>query len=276
MSVVIRILFFSLLASCLGLANAAANLKEIVESPVGVNVGSNVVADLKGFRIGSPEHDSASVYRGTAIVGVDALGRVVIGLDQTQRGASVPDGFVDQYFLFTAQERIEGPWAQLIPDARILHKPRRLLLRSGNGDVLFSLALEDASTNGETRRKHHRPQTLIRHDGRELVGLTAPDGTGVSLASLDHSDIATWPQPFWTDLLSSGTGGASTTKCSSEKCNAGGGGGTGARSCSINCGRVLGSCSVACMGECIDFACCDCGFSKSCRCKRCTGKCLRR
>lgn len=216
------------------------------------------------------------------LLGVDALGRIAIAADFDK------DGMSDRILLFTGQDRLDGPWSRYLSDAYISVQEGTALVTSKPDSFGMSIAVSVAS-----------PQPVpswvkdanVHSGGRELVQLWDDKGT-VSIHSLGHNDISTWPDTLWMDLLGeppSGApllmGGCDRFCCDDGNCTSGGATATG---CSIGgCSGSPTSCSVSgCSGGTPPptpptFACCKCGIdgqggNANCRCKACQcGACFQ-
>jgi hypothetical protein len=203
------------------------------------------------------------------LVGVDVLGRVAIAADFDR------DGISDRIILYTAQERLQGPWSRYLTDAVISIQKGTVLVTSKADAFGLSAAVSVA-----------RPQALpswvnepiLMSAGRELVQLFDTKGA-VPIASLDHNVVATWPESLWMDLLAEqpvvALGGCTRECCEDGSCTSGGAAST---SCSIGgCTGNPSSCSVSGCGGTTpnNFACCKCGIDgqggdANCRCEGCT------
>lgn len=198
------------------------------------------------------QDDSARVIVGDVLVGVDALGRVLVAVD------SMPtDGLADTCFIYTASERLSGPWSRMLSNARVVHKKEgSLSIEAAPPDFVVLL-----STGGaEPPDTGHPPESEVFEveGGLELAVMEAGPSGGAPLLSMRHDDLETWPEGFWYDLLDPASG-----PCPDDSdCTAGG---QGTSSCSIDCGIV--GCSVTCWNQ-DEYSCCKCLFLM-CRCRPC-------
>lgn len=190
----------------------------------------------------------AETREGAVLVGVDALGRVLIAMD-----IRPTDGLADLCFLFTAESRLAGPWSRRAEGAHAIIKHDRLTLVAP--DLHVSLALKGTPDSSPAAAAQG---AFVNHDGVELARVPAP-GPAISMAALRVEDLESgWPEPFEYDILAPETSCGLT--CPS--------GGDGATSCSIGgCTKVPTSCSVSCGGAFI--ACCNCNPWAQCRCVKC-------
>ena len=187
-------------------------------------------------------------------MGVDDLGRVLVAVDEQPI-----DGFVDRYFLFTAEYRLTQPWSQRLENARLVYESDSLSVRSTPPDFEVLLAL----SGSEPRHAGHPPhiEVFIERSGLEL-GIFDPDPfESVLLSSLAVEDLWTWPPAFWYDVLDPESG-----RCFPDSdCVTGG---FGEHSCSYTVGNI--TCSVSCNSD--YYACCQehpLGGQPRCRCRLC-------
>lgn len=201
----------------------------------------------------SSAEDSAEVVVGDVLVGVDELGRVLIAVDEQPL-----DGRADHCFLFTAGDRLAGPWSERLTNAKVVVKAGSLSIRSTPPFFVASLAL----TGREPLSPQHPPHADVfsSHDGMELSRMDAGPAGGALLDSMDVTDLHTWPESFWYDLLAPESG-----PCPDDSdCDAGG---KSSNECSLQIGQV--SCSVTCLQD--SYPCCketSIG-GVSCRCRPC-------
>ncbi len=221
---------------------------------------------------------SHASYRGSAVVGVDALGRFLVGVDTDA------DGLADYCFLYTGKTRLtDGPWSELLVDAsiRFTEGPDWATLTLDDGTTFVRLGLRGAPLALIEGGTHGRQ--IIHDDGLELVQVRAPaGGGGVALATMSHADLQSWPEVFHYDLLSP----ASAVNCAAGAHHSCIAGGLAATSCDISSGAgglctEAGGCSVTCAGWPRWFACCQCfpfshgdifpdeGTRPYCRCHPC-------
>lgn len=207
----------------------------------------------------APGADSAELFRGAALVGVDSLGRVLLAFDKAPT-----DGFVDMCFLYTADYRLQDPWSRRIRKAELLVKKDSLRLVSE--DLVVSLAIKNTADGRRTAslndgRDRH---AFSEDDGMESIRST-PKSPSVRLAQMTIEDMNSgWPPDFAYDLLDPGTSGE---QCVDADCQAGG---IGSVSCSISCVNVTPpSCSASCSQP-LFFACCRCDPWAKCSCRKCT------
>jgi hypothetical protein len=207
------------------------------------------------------------------LIGVDALGRLAVAADFDRNGTS------DRIIMYTAQERLQGPWSRYLADAVISLEKGSLLVTSKSEGFGLSAAVSVA-----------RPQALpswikepvVHEAGRELVQLFGADDA-IAMASLDYEEIGSWPESLSMDLLAEqpfvALGGCTRECCDDGPCNSGGPPST---SCNIGgCAGAPSSCVVSGCGgtQPNNFACCGCGLNgqggpAKCRCKACTcGSC---
>lgn len=211
----------------------------------------------------SPPREGSMIV-GQALVGVDELGRVAIAVD------SVPtDGRADHCFLYTARQRLEGPWSKRFDKVQLFYNDNgALTLLSADRSFLLRVAVRELI-------EIPHPDFTERFQnvgGFELTHFGGA-GPGNRLEEMSHADISTWPGGFWYDLLAPESGCLPDVDCQS--------GGVGATSCSQNCGGSFGSCSVTCGSD--SYACCKCQFLigdpedpsddsvfPTCRCRPCS------
>lgn len=194
------------------------------------------------------KQDSATHWRGTAVFGVDVLGRYLIAVDSTK------DGVLDYYWSFTAEEYLAGPWFET-SRVTIVQKARQLILRTHDGKYFVGLSMD-----GEPRMKSPASATraYVYENGIQLLGT---DGVPRLRESFDPMDLSAWPPGIGdADMLNPGTGGVICQPHPNwfftEGCDAGGPGSQD-KSCGVGgCGIAPTSCSVACSDPC--FACCSC------------------
>lgn len=205
---------------------------------------------------GNPPIDSATVLRGDAVVGVDSLGRVLVAVD-----ASQSDDLVDYFALFTASDRLTGPWSRHLEQAAIVVHGRRLTLVSPRSSFAMSLALKGSDRPGENPQGPF--EVFLNHDGIELVQF--PGESSVRLADLTAADIHSgWPDAFYYDVLSPDTKCPPDDDCSAGSCPSTG--------CGIaGCPNIPTGCNVACSGY--TYSCCKCLSGSQmyavCRCRVC-------
>lgn len=210
-------------------------------------------------------------FRGTALAGVDELGRVLIALDEWPQ-----DGRADHCFLYTSRERLAGPWSRVIEDARLHYRDSGLILESRGHAFALSLAMAESRPRPLNERRY--AEVFVDREGVEWVRQDAPEGGGNILSDMTHFDLTTWPENFWYDLLD-----PESQSCPdfSDCINIGAGvvNPLGAVSCGIqHPGPCIndGSCGpITCAPQYGQFACCFCkprgliGSDPNCRCRGC-------
>jgi hypothetical protein len=196
--------------------------------------------------VAQAQSGQARQLTGHVLVGVDALGRIAIAIDAKDKGREV-DGHADYYILFTAADRLSGPWARTLTDATLVDSDGNVSLRSRSDDFALSLTL-----GGWRHRKAPAGfgEVLEITDG---LGITRtepdPGGAGEPLASLSHSDVESWPATFWYDTLDY------ETNCNFSNCSSGG---PWSPQCSIaGCPGAPVNCTVQCSPP-RTHACCGC------------------
>jgi len=194
-----------------------------------------------------------------ALVGVDVLGRAVVGIDSDR------DGFVNLAFMFTDTVRLEGPWSAILEHASVFLNDGSAKVESHDLTVGMVFALNGAVTPKLTPRKYKR--VLIREEGWALTKSQAfvESQAYVELKSLDVNSVYTWPLTFQEDLLQPPGTFDPSCNCLHTICHAGG---CGATQCS------LGTCSTTCSSG---FACCrDYGlYGFVCTCKAYSASCFQ-
>jgi hypothetical protein len=223
------------------------------------------------------------------VVGVDALGRIAIAVDNDG------DGMGEHVLLYTDQERIAGPWSRQLQNANVTVKKGSVLVTSRPDEFALAIAVSVADLPSVPRWARN---AVSRSGGRELARLF-DDKAFVSLSSLDYTSIPSWPVTLHDDLIAQveaaaigvpatnggvsqqagpvttfGGCGSGGQCCEDRECDAGG---MPSSSCSISgCLGIPAQCQVSgCAG--VDpavFACCQCdqtdGNKAKCRCKACT------
>lgn len=200
--------------------------------------------------------DHAEVYYGDAVAGVDELGRVMIALETTPF-----DGIVDQFFLFTANDRLTPVWWEHLDDVTVVYKNKTLLLTTTPPDFVMSLAVDGAQA--PHRGTPPGAEVFQVEGGVELAALrNGVDGVEGSVHDHIWADLESWPESFWYDTLDP------ASDCVQTSCQAGG---EGSRSCGVECGPE-NACQTGCRAG--YFACCNCPtfLRASCRCVRCNLK----
>lgn len=210
-----------------------------------------------------------TINNADVLVGVDALGRVLIAIDSDN------NGLADRCRLLTASTRLEGPWSKRLVNAKVKEWNGAILIESAESGFAMTIAVEDARLprpSGNIRRKG---EVFEVEDAWELSRVDAQVQT-TPLDSMDHSVIETWPENFWYDLLSPDSIFSNCTEIS-ETCQAGGlgadgcgvGNNTHGEGCNVNgCKRTLAT------GQTVTtyFACCNAATltqGSSCRCTSC-------
>ena len=213
--------------------------------------------------LAAPAAEGALVL-GETLVGVDALGRVAVAVD------TVPgDGRADHLFLYTASERLAGPWFKRLDRAQVLFNDQgALTVIAADRSFILSVAVR------EPIRQPVPPgaEEFTDLGGYELAQLE-PGGRAPLVDDLSYADQWSWPEPLWYDFLAPESG-----PCQSDTdCQAGG---KDSPSCSISC-PPGGSCSTSCGDD--SYACCRCIFNdngtpndpnddfvyQQCRCRPC-------
>lgn len=123
-------------------------------------------------------HREVIAGRGRALVGVDALGRVAIAIDSDR------DGMSNMLILFTAKDRLQGPWSKDLPEATFQIREGSVLLASRQHAFALTLA---ASLADPPVTPGWASEVIVQSEGRELArNWGAP---GFALASLNHNSI---------------------------------------------------------------------------------------
>lgn len=196
---------------------------------------------------------------GETLVGVDDLGRVAVAVDTLPK-----DGRADHLFLYTALERLAGPWSKRFEQAQVFFNDQgALTVIAADRSYVLSVAVRDPI------EPPHPPEieTFTDIGGPELAELSTGE-RGPLLDDLTHADFWSWPEPFWYDYLAPESG-----PCQSDAdCQSGG---KLSSTCSQSCGGDFGSCSVSCLQD--AYACCKCTLVPTeppavypeCRCRPC-------
>ncbi len=218
---------------------------------------------IAGPALGSS--DSARVEFGDVVVGVDELGRVLVALDS----AADSDDKVDEFFLFTGEDRLEPTWWEHVDDAVVTVKDRSLKVVGPDARFVVLLTVRNpkgasGSGNGEGPGQAPPGAFVFRAtNGLELAMVTNSPLFGIDHGVHDHvwDQLQSWPESFWYDYHDPASG-----QCvNGDDCDAGG---EGANACSVTC-SVFSGCEVSC-GNPDDFACCKCFFFFfTCRCRPC-------
>lgn len=212
--------------------------------------------------------DRRATRPASALVGVDALGRVLMALDYDR------DEMVDELVLFTPRHRLEGPWSERIHAANVDGTAGTLRLEARDGSLAILLAVFPADVPELASKSAHRFKRVIREaDGDELVRTKLDPASGRRLESFDHTLIESWPESFRRELNVPGTSGPlSCYNCGTYNCRVGGCYSSG---CAVDCfGLLLNSpCQVSCNPS-RSFSCCNCTNGivlpiAECRCIAC-------
>ncbi len=197
------------------------------------------------------------------LLGVDILGRFTAALDEDR------DGLADRFLLFTAEDRLPGPWSRLVEHANVRSTNGSILIESADGEVKIDLAVNGADPSKSSLQAEKLPGTaLVVHNGRESVGYSTLHSkeVPVAMSSLSHSVIESWPMSFRSDLMQPQTGTHPCSNCLTVECDSGG---CNSPTCGVNC-SFSPTCSVGCSGN--TFACCRCSIMQGqsgCRCIPC-------
>lgn len=223
----------------------------------------------KQQRMSDPRSDD----RVNAVVGVDALGRVLLAVDNDENGAA------DDLFLFTPRQRLEGPWTELLRAARIDSTAGTLRVEAADRSLAITLAVAP----GEPPRLSARDRRfgrIIRETGFELVRNTPDPKVPLFLESFDHNNLESWPSSFRRDLVTPTTTGPNTcVNCGGTKCTRGGG--CFSTGCGTECEIITDDrCNISCSWP-QSFACCNCTLAgifslADCRCIGCKRQVDRR
>lgn len=208
--------------------------------------------------VDSLNEDKGSHKNATALVGVDALGRIALAIDYGN------DGYANVAMLFTSSARFDGPWSRLLTDAKVKIKKGSVLITSKPESYALSLAVKHAS---QPAVPGWVSESIIESDLGEFASSTYGDSQTL-LASISHHDMLSWPEHFSYDLLDPGT-----ANCYDKDCD---NGGTGSTGCTGAGSGSIEGCSVSgCTGSPggpARFACCKNAsffFASSCRCRAC-------
>lgn len=207
----------------------------------------------------TPPNDWAEKFSGDAVFGVDHLGRVLIAID-----LKPTDGLVDRCLLFTAAERLSGPWERRSENVQVLVKGDSVSLRETPPFFALSLAVEDG--RAQDFEVPPTAEVFSSHGGVELVSVET-DAPSVSLEAMDVFELATWPEIFWYDFHDPGSV-VNSCDGSDPDCVAGGPGST---QCGISCNTegANAGCEVSCGSGQFKYACCACEPIVFCRCRPC-------
>lgn len=204
----IAVCFLIVLAS---IAIAQSDLPELGETTSGPTLyPGGLTAEARGLttpgdriQAGFPVN-----YEGSVLAGVDELGRVLIATDYDG------DGLADICFLATSPERLEGPWSWSISNADIKYNNARLRIRSTISDYAVNITHGDRDALGLNKSKFAEVFELL--NARETVVQVAfPAGSGNALSSMSHTDLYSWPENFWYDLLDPAS---ATPTCNCQEC----------------------------------------------------------
>jgi hypothetical protein len=125
-----------------------------------------------------------------ALIGVDLLGRVVMALDFNR------DGVIDKAMLFTAAERLSGPWSLMLESATVISSAGGVRVLADDGAFAAALATEGYSVpeiSWRGRGIQDFKRSLTNGKGQELLWVK---GGGRTMESLRHDTIESWPDSF--------------------------------------------------------------------------------
>jgi hypothetical protein len=206
--------------------------------------------------------------RVSALVGVDALGRVLMAIDYDR------DEIVEEVVLFTGRERLEGPWGELIRSAEIEVTTGTLRFEARDRSIAIALAVHPAELPTLKGKRAAFKRLIEQSGGHELVRNSIAPEYGRHMSSFDHALIDSWPESFRDDLIVPGTGIVldDCFNCGTADCQVGGCLGA---SCSKHCSGIVvnDACSIGCNPD-RAFPCCNCTNGiffpiASCRCIAC-------
>ncbi len=152
--------------------------------------------------------DDEATYKAAALVGVDALGRLAMATDADL------DGIADVYFLLVAKERLPGPWTRHIQRARVHYKSGSVSIESMDKD--YALIATGAGMKALRVRPDKYSELYELKDAEEFTVNFGGAGTtnALSMATISHEDIESWPVAFWLDTVQPGTGTVTCPDCS--------------------------------------------------------------
>jgi len=146
--------------------------------------------------------NSVEFVRGEALIGIDALGRVLIAVDS----ANKKDSHADYFFLFTAEHRLTDAWSRRLPDAVIESRHGSLFVSSNASKFAAHFVLIDSIPPDRDIPSGFEYFTEER--GVEIVRVPGESGPGPEMPSLTVDNInAGWPEMFGGDLLGGGLSG---------------------------------------------------------------------
>lgn len=202
-----------------------------------------------------------------ALVGVDALGRVLMAIDYDRNETA------DELVLFTARQRLDGPWSELVRSASIDGTSGTLRFEARDRSVAIALAVYPADLPKLKGKGAAFKRVIQQSGGHELVRNRPDQAYGRLLSSFDHNLIDSWPESFRDDLVVPGTTAPiSCYNCDYTTCRIGGCHSAG---CGMDCtGLIVNDhCSITC-NTARSFGCCNCTNGiifpvASCRCVAC-------
>lgn len=170
---------------------------------------------------------SVEIKHGDALVGVDALGRVLVAFDDKAKGST--DGLVDIWYLFTATERLDGPWSKFLQDAKVTTSEGLLTVAGSHHSFILQVHVESKPLKEIKGEKYAEVYKSL--NGLELV--TLPDeSSDTTMSSVDFTDIYTQPEPLWYDTLNAKYSATICTPSTFAECSAEGtSGGLGSPGC---------------------------------------------
>lgn len=138
--------------------------------------------------------DKSTNNGATALVGVDALGRIAIAVDYE------PDGYADAAMLLTSSARLDGPWSRLLTDATIKIKNGSVQITSMAEKYAMSLAVKLAA---QPAVPGWAQEITVQSDMLEFESSSYGDRE-TPFASISHEDVLSWPDHFSYDSLDPG------------------------------------------------------------------------